>query len=73
MSEFRINRISKVNLMPEKLAPEFHCHILTPVRGRLSAKAFTASGKTVVPDASATIDPTDDGGAIVTGTTPNVF
>lgn len=73
MSEFRINRIREANLLPNKFAPESHRHSLTPVRVRLSAKAFTALGKTVVPDTSATIDLNDDGSAIVTGTTPNVF
>ncbi len=73
MTEFRINRIQEANMLPDKFAPESHRPSLVPVRVRLSAKAFTALGKTVVPDAFATIEPTDDGGAIVAGTTPNVF
>lgn len=73
VTEFRINRIREAKMQPEKFAPEAHRHSLTPARVRLSAKAFTALGKTVVPDDAATIDLLEDGGAIVTGTTPNVF
>ena len=73
MTEFRINRVQQAHPLPDKFAPESHRHILTPVTVRLSAKAFTALGKTIVPDPSATIDLTGDGGAIVTGATPNVF
>ncbi len=73
MTEFRINRVQQAQLLPDKFAPESHRHILDPVTVRLSAIAFTALGKTVVPDPSATIELLDDGGAIITGTTPNVF
>lgn len=73
MLEFRINRIRQIELLHDKFAPESHRHSLTPVQVRLSAKAFTALGKTVVSDAHATIDLTNDGGATVTGATPNVF
>lgn len=73
VNEFRINRIREAEMLPEKFAPETHRHSLTTVRVRLSAKAFTALGKTVVPDSAATIDLLDDGGAIITGTTPSWF
>lgn len=73
MTEFRINRVQQAQPLPDKFAPESHRHILTSVKVRLSAKAFTALGKTIVPDPSATIDLTNDGGAVVTGTTPNIF
>jgi len=73
VTEFRVNRILEARMLPEKFAREAHRRSLDEVRVRLSEKAFTALGKTVVPDDDATIEQTDDGGAIVTGTTPSVF
>ena len=71
--EFRINRIKEASLLPEKFAPETHRQSLDTARVRLSTKAYTALGKTVIPDDDATIELLDDGGAIITGTTPSVF
>jgi len=73
ITEFRVNRILEAKMLPEKFAREAHRRRLDEVRVRLSEKAFTALGKTVVPDDDATIEPTGDGGAIVTGATPSVF
>ncbi len=73
VTEFRVNRIRRARMLPEKFSPEAHRRNLDEVRVRLSKKAFTALGRTVVPDAAATIEPTGDGGAIVAGTTPSVF
>jgi hypothetical protein len=39
----------------------------------MSAKAFSALGKTVVRNQAATIELLDDGSAIISGTTPSVF
>lgn len=73
ITEFRINRIREATMLPEKFAPEAHRHSLDIARVRLSAKAYTALGKTVIPDRAATIEPLEDGGAIIAGTTPSVF
>jgi len=73
ITEFRVNRIRQANMLPEKFSPETHRRSLDDVRIRLGEKAFTALGKTVVPDEAATIELLDDGGAIVSGTTPSVF
>jgi len=73
VTEFRVNRIREATMLPEKFSPEAHRHSLEDVRVRLSEKAFTALGKTIIPDEDATIEPEPDGGAIVTGTTPSIF
>jgi predicted DNA-binding transcriptional regulator YafY len=73
VTEFRINRVRTAEMLPEKFAPESHRHSLDTARVRLSAKAFTALGKSVIPDAAATIELLEDGGAIIAGTTPSVF
>ncbi len=73
VNEFRINRIHKASLLPDKFAPEAHRHAFEPARVRLSRNAFTAYGKTIIPDDSATIERLEDGGAIIEGRTPSVF
>lgn len=73
VTEFRVNRIRKARTLPEKFAPEAHIRNFEPARVRLSAKAFVAFGKTVIPDDRATIEPLEDGGAIIGGTTPSMF
>lgn len=73
VTEFRINRIHRASLLPEKFAPEAHRHAFEPARVRLSKNAFTAYGKTIIPDDSATIERLEDGGAIIEGRTPSVF
>lgn len=73
VNEFRINRIRDAHMLPEKFSPEAHRRHLDEVRVRLSEKAFVALGKTIVPDDDATLELLDDGGAIVSGTTPTTF
>jgi predicted DNA-binding transcriptional regulator YafY len=73
VTEFRINRIHQARLLPEKFAPEAHRHAFEPARVRLSKNAFTAYGKAIIPDDRATIEPLEDGGAIIEGRTPSVF
>ncbi len=73
VTEFRVNRIRDANMLPDKFSPEAHRRSLDEVRVRLSEKAFTALGKTVVPDDAAAIEMLEDGGAIVSGTTPSTF
>jgi predicted DNA-binding transcriptional regulator YafY len=73
VTEFRINRIREAKMLPDKFSPEAHRRHLDEVRVRLSEKAFVALGKIVVPDDAATIELLDDGGAVVSGTTPTVF
>lgn len=73
ITEFRINRIHQAKLLPDKFAPEAHRHAFEPTRIRLSKNAFTAYGKAIIPDDRATIEPLDDGGAIIEGRTPSVF
>lgn len=73
VAEFRVNRIREASPLPNLFSPQSHRQTLARVEVRLSQKAFTALGKTVVPDTDATIEPTQDGGAIVAGTTPSVF
>ncbi len=73
VTEFRINRIHQATLLPEKFAPEAHRHAFEPARVRLSKNAFTAYGKTIIPDDRATIERLEDGGAIIEGRTPSVF
>jgi predicted DNA-binding transcriptional regulator YafY len=73
LSEFRVNRIKEARMLPDKFSRQAHIRRFEPVKVRLSEKAFVAYGKTVVPDDSATIEPLEGGGAIITGTTPSVF
>lgn len=73
INEFRVNRIEKAKMLPEKFSPEAHIRNFEPARVRLSAKDFVALGKTVVPDDDATIELLEDGGAIIEGTTPSTF
>lgn len=73
LTEFRINRIAEARLLPDKFAPEAHIRSLEPVRVRLGEKAFIAYGRNVIPDPTATIEPLDDGGAIIEGRTPSTF
>jgi len=73
VTEFRINRIHQARLLPDKFAPEAHRHAFEPARVRLSSNAFTAYGKAIIPDDRATIEPLEDGGAIIEGRTPSVF
>jgi predicted DNA-binding transcriptional regulator YafY len=73
VTEFRINRIHQATLLPDKFAPEAHRHAFEPARVRLSRNAFTAYGKTIIPDDKATIERLEDGGAIIEGRTPSVF
>jgi predicted DNA-binding transcriptional regulator YafY len=60
-------------LLPGKFAPEAHRHSFEPATVRLSSNAFTAYGKTIIPDDMATIERLEDGGAIIEGRTPSVF
>ncbi len=73
LHEFRVNRIEKAKMLPEKFSPEAHIRTFEPARIRLSEKDFVALGKTVIPDDNATIELLEDGGAIVEGTTPSTF
>ena len=69
--EFRVNRIKTARLLPDKFAPETHVHSVEPARIRLAKNAFVAYGKSLIPDA--TIEPTPEGGAVLTGTIPSTF
>jgi hypothetical protein len=60
-------------MLPNKFSPEAHTRTFEPARVRLSEKAFIAYGKTIIPDPSADIERLQDGGAIISGTTPSVF
>lgn len=73
LTEFRINRITEARLLPDKFAPEAHARALEPARIRLGEKAFTAYGRSIIPDPDATIERLDDGGAIIEGRTPSTF
>jgi len=73
VNEFRVNRIRKARALPEKFSPEAHTRVFALAKIRLSEKAFIAYGKTIIPDHDATIEALEDGGAIITGTTPSVF
>jgi predicted DNA-binding transcriptional regulator YafY len=73
LTEFRVNRIKEARMLPDKFSPLAHIKRFELVEVRLSEKAFVAYGKTVVPDDSATIEPLEEGGAVVRGTTPSVF
>lgn len=69
--EFRVNRIKEARMLPDKFAPEAHNPHLEPAQVRLTRNAFIAYGKAMIPDA--TIEHLEDGGAMLTGTTPSVF
>lgn len=71
--EFRVNRIAEATILPGKFAPEAHRRHREPAKVRLSMNAFVAYGRSIIPDAEATIEPHDDGGATITGTTPSLF
>jgi predicted DNA-binding transcriptional regulator YafY len=73
VTEFRVNRIRKAKMLPNKFSPEAHARSFEPAKVRLNEKAFIAYGKSIVPDHDATIERLEDGGAIITGTTPSVF
>lgn len=73
VSEFRINRIREARVLPGKFAPETHTKTFEPVTVRLADKAFLAYGKAIIPDEDAEIQRLEDGGAIISGTTPSVF
>jgi predicted DNA-binding transcriptional regulator YafY len=73
LHEFRVNRIAKAKMLPEKFSPEAHIRTFEPARVRLSKNDFVALGKTVIPDDDATIELLEDGGAIIEGTTPSTF
>lgn len=73
VTEFRVNRIKEARMLPHKFSPEAHIRSFASARVRLSRKAFTAYGKAIIPDDRATIEPLDDGGAIIQGRTPSVF
>ena len=73
VTEFRVNRIRKAKMLPDKFSPEAHTRSFEPAQVRLSKNALIAYGKTIVPDDGATIEPLEDEGAIITGTTPSVF
>jgi predicted DNA-binding transcriptional regulator YafY len=73
VTEFRVNRIAKAKMLPEKFSPEAHIRTFEPVRIRLSEKDFIALGKTIIPDDEASIERLEDGGAIIEGTTPSPF
>jgi predicted DNA-binding transcriptional regulator YafY len=73
VSEFRVNRIREARVLPDKFAPEAHIRTFEPVSVRLTERTFVAYGKTVIPDEDANIQIIEDGGAIVSGTTPSVF
>lgn len=71
--EFRVNRIQKATVLPDKFSPEAHTRFFTHARIRLSKNTFIAYGKKILPDEDATIKLLDDGGAIIEGKTPSVF
>jgi predicted DNA-binding transcriptional regulator YafY len=73
VTEFRVNRIKEARMLPDKFSPEAHTKSFAPARVRLSRKAFVAYGKTIIPDDGAKIEKLEDGGAVITGTTPSVF
>ncbi|MGF1472611.1 MAG: WYL domain-containing protein [Rubrobacteraceae bacterium] len=73
VTEFRINRIREARILPDKFAPEAHVRSFEPARIRLGEKAFTAYGRSIIPDPDATIQRLDDGGAIIDGRTPSTF
>ena len=73
IAEFRVNRIKEARMLPDKFSPEAHVGRFESIEVRLSEKAFVAYGKSIVPDDSATVMLLEEGGAIITDTTPSVF
>jgi predicted DNA-binding transcriptional regulator YafY len=73
VTEFRVNRIKKAKMLPNRFSPEAHTRSFAQARVRLSKNACIAYGKTIIPDPSARIERVEDGGAVITGTTPSVF
>ncbi len=73
VTEFRVNRIKEARMLPDRFSPEAHTRSFALAKVRLTNKAFVAYGKAVIPDDDATIELLEDGGAIITGTTPSVF
>lgn len=73
VTEFRVNRIMKAKMLPDKFSPEAHTRSFATARVRLSEKAFIAYGKSVIPDPDALVEKLGDGGAVITGNTPSVF
>lgn len=73
VTEFRVNRVKEARMLPSMFAPEAHVRSFARARVRLSRNAFVAYGKAIIPDDDAQIDLLEDGGAIITGTTPSVF
>jgi predicted DNA-binding transcriptional regulator YafY len=72
VNEFRVNRIKEAKMLPEKFSHEAHARSLEPVKVRLSERAFTAYGKSIIPYVEA-VEPLENGGAIVKGSTDSVF
>lgn len=73
VTEFRVNRVQKARILSDKFSPLAHLQTFTGVKIRLNSKAFTAYGKTIIPDPDATITRLEDGGAVIEGTTPSTF
>jgi predicted DNA-binding transcriptional regulator YafY len=73
VAEFRVNRIREAKMLPDKFSPEAHTRSFAPAKVCLSEKAFIAYGKAIIPDEDAAIELLEDGGAIITGTTPSIF
>src|SRR5215208_1217819 len=73
LTEFRVNRIKEVKMLPDKFSPQAHIRRFEPVEIRFSEKAFVAYGKSLIPDDSASAVSLEDGGAIIRGTTPSIF
>jgi len=69
--EFRVNRIKEARMLPDKFAPETHVRSFEPAKVRLTKNAFIAYGRTLIPDATITL--AEDGGVILSGTTPSTF
>lgn len=72
VNEFRVNRIKEASMLPEKFSREAHARSLEPAKVRLSERAFTAYGNSIIPDVDS-VEPLEDGGAIVEGRTDSVF
>lgn len=73
VTEFRVNRVEAAKMLPDKFAPEAYIQRFEKFRVRLSKNAFIAYGKSVFQDPYATIEPLEDGGAIIEGRTPSPF
>lgn len=71
--EFRVNYIEEARMLPEKFSPEAHRLRFDSVKVRLEPKTFKAFGRSILPDPSASIEPLENGGAIISGRTPSLF